>query len=371
VYERKLYADPDRFIGGLKVDVYHYPPPFLLLPAALQAVGGDYLGVRPLWFAIQVLVLLAMLFTIARWLGGREGHAVAVVAPLFFVAPVTLFTLQMGNFQATAFALSLLAMIALHAERARVQVAGGFALAFATLGKVFPGVLGIVLLATRRWRAVLWTVGAAAVLIAISIAVFGTRPFTDFIGYELPRLANGEAFPQSERAQALAANQSFYGLLVKLRALGLDALDQRVGLQMTSIYGLCVLAVACAVSWRCRRLLLTDRVIALFTWLALLNLASFRSPFVGGGYGMMGTVLLVTLGLAATKTRSGRIAWACLYVAFALINLIVPTPKATPPLTEIVVLSLFGQLLALAANATVLIATWRAASRPVTHSTTV
>ena len=41
VYERTLYADPDRFIGGLKVDAYHYPPPFLLLPSAIQKIRGD------------------------------------------------------------------------------------------------------------------------------------------------------------------------------------------------------------------------------------------------------------------------------------------------------------------------------------------
>ena len=362
IYDRHLYAEPTRHIGGLKVDPYHYPPPFLILPGAIQRVTGGYLALRPVWFALQVGLLVAMMLAIARWLGGREGRGVLLAMPLFFVAPITLFSLQMGNFQSSAFALSLLGMIALHAQRTRMQIAGGAALAFATLGKVFPGILGVVLLAGRRWRAVVWTVAAAALFVALALAIYGTRPFEDFIGYELPQLSSGEAFPQSERANTLAVNQSFYGVLVKLRALGVGALDQRTGLRLTSLYGLVVLAIAGALAWRRRAILEADRTTTLLVWLALLNLASFRSPFVGGGYGVMGTVLLVTLAFATTDTLRARIAWGAAYVALATIALAVPTPMPptwpTPPATWVVVVALAGQLLAIALNVVPLVRAW-------------
>ena len=287
VYDPALYEG--RFMSGLKVDTYHYPPPFLVVPDALQRATGGYLELRPVWFGLQLAALLAAVLLIARWLGGELQPRVLLGAPLFFLAPTTLFTLQMGNFQSTAFALSLLGMIGLVSTRAGAQALGALAFAFAALSKVFPGVLGIYLIVTRRWRALAWIAGASVALVAAALAVYGTQPFADFIHYQVPRLSSGEAFPQAEGARTAAGNMSFYGALVKLRTLGITGLDRSTGLAINSIYGVLVLALAAAACWRQRRADLADpdaRFSTLMLWLALLDLASMRSPFVGGAYGI-------------------------------------------------------------------------------------
>ncbi|HWM70349.1 MAG TPA: hypothetical protein VNO35_27495 [Steroidobacteraceae bacterium] len=46
VYDATLYQP--RHIGALKVDSYHYPPPFLLLPRALRLITTDFFQFRAL-----------------------------------------------------------------------------------------------------------------------------------------------------------------------------------------------------------------------------------------------------------------------------------------------------------------------------------
>src|SRR5512139_3161241 len=65
IYDRKYYAE--RFIAGLKVDPYHYPPPFLLLPGAIQGATGGYLQMRPFWYAMQLGLLVAVILAIMRF----------------------------------------------------------------------------------------------------------------------------------------------------------------------------------------------------------------------------------------------------------------------------------------------------------------
>ena len=358
IYDPTLYDK--RYIEGLKVDTYHYPPPFLVVPGALQYAGGDYLGVRPIWFALQLALLIATALVLARWIGGREGQLVRLAVPLFLIAPTTLFTLQTGNFQSSALALSLLGMIALASARPAVQAAGGLALAYATLSKVFPGVLGIYFLVMRRWRAVAWTVAGALVLCALAMLAYGTQPFDDFINYQLPRLSNGAAFPQSELPRIVAVNQSVYGLLVKLRHVGVSGLDIATGLRITSVYGFVVLAGAGFATWRLRaRAIQLSRLETAQLWLAVLNLASFRSPFVGGVYGQIGTIWLITLLLAGATSLRGRLVWAAAYLAFGIALLVTPSPSV-PPSQPIVWFSIVIHVLMIALNVVVIVRAARA-----------
>lgn len=51
---------PFRKVSSFKVDLYHYPPTFLLLPITARAVVGDnFLDLRMLWFSLSVLSLMA------------------------------------------------------------------------------------------------------------------------------------------------------------------------------------------------------------------------------------------------------------------------------------------------------------------------
>jgi len=360
IYEHALYRD--RYLSGLQVDIYHYPPPFLLVPGALQHLAGDYLALRPLWFVLQIALILVAALGVARWVGGPEGRWLRYGTAFLFVAPTTLFTLQMGNFQSTALALSLIAMMALTSTRPGVSAFGGIALAYATLSKVFPGVLGIYLLATRRWRAVGWTVAGALVLVGLAAVVYGTRPFDDFINYQMPRLSSGEAFPQSELPRIAALNQSIYGLLVKLRNLGASFLDISTGLRVLSGYGLVLLAAAGFVCWRRRGDVLDATPTRLQTaqlWLALLNLASFRSPFVGGAYGQLGTVWLLILLVVGAASLRERAVWIAGYVAMCTAAIVIP-PPTEPPSTAILWFSVAAHVLMVGINIFVIVRAARA-----------
>jgi hypothetical protein len=355
IYDAKQYKG--RQMNGLTVDALQYPPPFVLLPGLLLWAGGDFLGMRPLWFAMQVAVLLGMVFAFIRFLGEGERKRLVLASPLFFIAPPTLFTLQMGNFQLSAFSLAMIGMIALSSTRPLPQAAGGLALAFATLSKIYPAVLGVGLLFEKRWRAVLWTAGAGVVLCALTMVVYGTGPFSDFIHYQIPRLSAGDAFPQTELPWAITLNQSFYGWLVKLRALGIGALDRDVGYRLMSIYGIAVFVFAGALAWR-RRNAAEDRALSLQMWLALLNLASFRSPFLAGAYGTIGTIWILTIALATATTVRGRIASSASFVVLCVTAAILGSPRESPS-TAILMLSFLSHTLMLAVNGVILARAWR------------
>lgn len=361
IYEDKLYLK--RHIATLKVDSYHYPPPFLLVPSILQgAAGGTYLDTRPVWFAFQVVLLVLCLLVLSRWIGGRDGELARLASALVLIAPTTLQTLQMGNFQVTAMGLAMLGMIGLCSAKPGWQAAGGAVFAYAALSKVFPGVLGVYLIMTRRWRALGWVAAATLLWIALALFAYGAQPFESFVSYEMPRLSNGAAFPQAELPQLGAGNYSFYGVLVKLRTFGVPGLDIENGLRLTSVYGLLVLGAAGLVAWRWQRRG-TDRALPRLEsaqlWLALLGLASFRSPFVGSAYAVFSTVWLVVLLLVGARTRLERVVWCALYVAFSAAVWFLPSPTAVPAKST-VALALGFQLIGFAINGYVIVRAARA-----------
>jgi alpha-1,2-mannosyltransferase len=327
IYDRGLYQP--RQIGALNVDSYHYPPPFLLVPQALRLITTDFFQLRALWFATQALVLGSVVAALGVWIGEVLG-AYTLIGGLFFLsAPTVIYSLQMGNFQSTAMALGVLALICLVTRRILV---GAFILAYAAISKIFPGLLVVYLLFARRWQAVGWTAGAGLILLALSIGVLGTQPMKDFVHYELPAISDGSAFPQSERLNVAQSNQSMYGLTVRVRHLGATWLDQRTGLRAASLYGLLILGLTAFAGWRSRINLTSPagRALLVQTSLALMTLASFRSPFVGGPYGLVSTMWLLTLLVATAPTRLYSILWALAFGVCALGNLLTPSPTYPP-----------------------------------------
>jgi len=171
-----------RHIGSFEVDLYQYPPPFLVLPALAERLGLGFLAVRTLWFLILMTILVGSLVLTASWIGGTRGAIAAMFIPMMFLAPTTRVALQSGNFQVTAFPLAMLAMIAFFKFRpaSAGTALGGIALGFCAVSKIYPGVLGIVLLVQRRWTAVAATVASGAVITAVALGAVGTKPFLDF-----------------------------------------------------------------------------------------------------------------------------------------------------------------------------------------------
>jgi hypothetical protein len=357
IYEVQRYVDipkpgefKDRYIGPISVDIYQYPPTFLALPAVAARI--DFFTVRRIWFFIQSLALLTAVAMLASWIGGPAGIAALLLAPILWIAPTTRLCLQVGNFQLTAFPLAVMAMLAF--DRAR-NSAGGLALGFAAASKIFPGVLGLVLIATRRWKAVAWTIGWSIALTLLAWILVGSKPFTDFVTFQLPRIESGEAFSWIENPEIPPINHSIYGLVTKLRLLGLPMTSPLAGHRASSIYAVLVFALAIAAGWRLRRFGSTGmpseflRIRYAQVWLALLTLASLRSPFVPDAYGYIGTLWLLTI-VAAEHRWKGSM-WFAFAAAAIAVSIVADGALTAPVPTWIVLLSLAIQVLVIAFNA--------------------
>jgi hypothetical protein len=239
VYERTLYEGPSgepKFIGSFVTDTYLYPPPFLILARLALAISEDFAAWRAVWFGLEGAIVMGALVGLALWIGGPVGRRVALLSPLVWLSFPTLMTLQFGNFQLVAIAGSVLAMMAFECRRNSL---GGALLAALALSKVFPGILVILLLFQRRWRAVAWTAGFGACFLVGSYAVLGEAPFRALLSYHLPRMSSGAALETLfARPDNIAASHSVYGLVQKLGLLGLPGASQSTAIAATWVYTL-------------------------------------------------------------------------------------------------------------------------------------
>jgi len=279
------------------LDYYAYPPPFLLVTAPLAPLEGDFAAQRALWFGLNGLLFAVGLWVVARWVEGPSTHRVLLLAPVFFGSLPVLATLQVGNFQIAAVVISVLAMVAIQRDR---PIVGGPLLAFAILSKLSPGVLGIVLLAQRRWRGAAWAAGSGVVLFALSILTIGPSPTRYFLTYALPRIRSGEAFAfLDDTPFSILTNMSAFGLPFKLQLLGLSvgdpwALARRIGNVYSAI--LVVLAILAV-----RRG--GDRRSQAMVWMSLLVLAALQSPFAPGytSIGLLWATMLLSVEIRSLR----------------------------------------------------------------------
>ena len=364
IYEVQRYVDipkpgeyKDRYIGPISVDIYQYPPTFLVLPYPAFAAGLDFFTIRRIWFFIQTTVFFAGVVLLARWISGPAAIAALLLMPLLWIAPTTRLTLQVGNFQLFAFATAMLAMIAF--DRGR-NVTGGLGLGFVSAAKIFPGVLGLILLVNRQWKAVLSTIGWSLALTLLAWMMIGSKPFTDFVTFQMPRIQSGEAFFWIEEdPNSPPINGSVYGLVTKLRALGLPMTGQLAANRASSAYALVVFLIAGLAAWRLSKLGSTGitsdalRMRQAQVWLALLSLTSFRSPFVPDAYGLIGTIWLLTL-IAAERRWRGYM-WVLFGSAMAAFSMVFDGSLPRPLPTWILLLTLAIQLAAIGLNVAVAI----------------
>ena len=150
----------------------------------------------------------------------------------------------------------------------------------------------------------------------------------------MPRIQSGEAFFWIEFPRTDPVNQSVHGLITKLRLLGVPGTSPAAANLVSSVYALLLVVVAVIGARRLQHLrdASTDpslvRLRHAQAWLGLLNLASFRSPFVPDVYGLVGTLWLLTL-LGAERRRASE--WGGLIVAGIAFSIVldgglVPTP---------------------------------------------
>lgn len=293
-----------------QLDAYGYPPPFLLLPRGLSLLTTDFLSLRMVFSAGSLALVLFACAAAARTLGGVAERRIWLLAPLFVANPVVVIVLQVGNFHLAAVSLCLVCWIAL--ERRRDGL-GGALLAIATLAKISPGLLGVLLLMQRRWRAVVFTVLVAVVVCALSAAVLGTKVWRDFFVYHMPRVQSGEAFRfMAESDLNIESNLAFFGIPFKLGALGLEGWGWGQTRIFSSVYTvlLLVLAVLASRNKGGPRHRLT-------VWLALVMLGSLHAPYAAAFVLVTVTLLLLILA-AEVRSRRGVVAFVGTWALFSI-----------------------------------------------------
>jgi hypothetical protein len=299
VYDESLYALPGgnpnlprkpQMLGIFTVDQYEYPPPFLLAPRAISLVAPDFHRFRALWFGLSGLVVLGALVAAARSLDAPHATRALLLTPFVLGAPGTISTLQKGNVQPVVIAMTILAM-ALIVRRHRA--AGGALLAFATVSKLYPGLLVVYLIARREWRATSWTAVFASFFLVLTVIDIGWAPFAAFREH-LPGLMGGEAFPAFRNPASVGLNLSIPGLVFKARLFGMPGGGFGAMHAIGTAY--MVIALSATVFLGLRRRKKEDGPIL---WLTVLVLATLRSPFLPWGYGTFPALWLVTLLAAA------------------------------------------------------------------------
>ena len=274
--------DPRRLVGGMFfVDGYEYPPPFLVLPMTMIALGADFLQARTVWFAFQVALVVSAFLIVAFHIGGEVGMRFGLLAPVVYLAIPMQTGLQWGNFQPGTVALALIAMVAMSRKR---EVLGAILLGFVVLAKLFPGILLLVLAARRQWRALSLTVCAMAAWSAVAVAVLGPEPFVDFVRFHLPRMASGEAFGMLHVPFVAALNHSVYGLPLKLRFFGIDHGSFASSATLAWLYTIVPCAVALVLGRRLGPISAWTRSSAeVVLWICVIMLANLSRPIPSTG----------------------------------------------------------------------------------------
>lgn len=162
---------------------FSYPPSVLplLVPFGLLPFG--------LAFALWTLTgALALAWTISAGLGRRDTGAVA----LLLLSPILVFTMVFGQ-ASTFFAAMLVGGLAV---RERRPLLAGLLFGLATVKPQLGAILPFYLLWVRDWRAIGSAALTAAVLVGLSIAVWGTAPWHDYVAVTMPYQARVVADPQ-------------------------------------------------------------------------------------------------------------------------------------------------------------------------------
>ncbi|AKQ65805.1 hypothetical protein A176_002717 [Myxococcus hansupus] len=344
-------------VAPLERDFYAYPPQFLLLPKLMLAMSGDFFALRTGWYVFYASAALMAMLAVAFWVGGREGAWLGVLTPVIWLSLPTLVNIQLGNIHLLIYALCLGAMICFERKR---EALGGALLAFAILSKLFPGLLGIYLLLQRRWKAAAWSAFFGLVYSGVAYAVLGPKPFVDYITYDVPRISSGELFDFVWNfVPAILVNYSPFGLPFKLQLVGVDIADPLVVARtVMTLYTLLLLALVVRVSLRLARRQASGaqgsrfRLSQVVVWIALLSLASFRSPFAPWTYCAVGGVWLMAAyaPLRSLGTRS-RVAFIAGWVLISIYGPPVVGPMVAFTLVAQTILYVSGFWIALKASA--------------------
>src|SRR5262245_55645882 len=151
------------------------PSPVMFVAWAVAGVAG--------WAAVAA-ALTRRLAPALRWTPGEVGWSAVALTPLLFPFAIGLLFGNLDVFFPLMYGLLLLGVLPL-APRAS-SAAGGVAAAVAGVTKLHPGSLGLGLLvravgSVEARRALAAAIVAGLGILAVSLAVGGTRPWADYV----------------------------------------------------------------------------------------------------------------------------------------------------------------------------------------------
>ena len=331
------------FISPFTLDAFAYSPAFLLLPMALRSVSTDFLIDRALFAAGSMVIWSLCLWWLLTYLDHAARRRVVWLAPLFTAGTTVLLNLQFCNFNLVLVAMC--AAVWMQLERGQDSRAG-LVLAAATLTRYSPGLLGVIMLVQRRYRAIGWTVAWAVGLVLLSLMTVGAGPWKWFVTYELPILRAGRALGFLDGDPFVAQNLAPFGIPFKLQRLGLEHFGWAQASLVDSVYTALIILAAYIAGRRSG-----PAAQRLISWLAIAGLASLKSSFAGAH--VIPNVALLLL-ILATELKMPR-----QVVVFVLLILLASVPLNSDSVALEQGYSLFSQAVLL------IVLFWAAVRRPV------
>lgn len=176
--------------------------------------------------------------------------------------------------------------------------------------------LGVVLLAQRRWRSAAWSAGFGVLLLALSVVTLGVEPIASFVTFTLPRLGSGEVFAfMDDDPFSVLTNMSPFGLPFKLQLMGLDVGDPWIlARHLGRGYSVVLVVLAVLAALRSSG----ERRTQAITWMSLLVLAALQSPFAPG-YAVIALLWAITLLAVEVRTFRGGLALVLLWLGLVVV----------------------------------------------------
>jgi len=174
--------DPAQLTGAFPPQehfAYLYPPFLAVVLLPITALG-DFRSAMWIWSAIELCALVFATVVFAR-----QRRLPGLVILLLICCELALaqvaFELVMGNVQLILVGLFVLAWVGIERSDGAGAYGAGVAIGVATIIKVFPGVLILWLLLTRRFRAAIAAIVTMAVLAALTLPWVGVGAWLDYV----------------------------------------------------------------------------------------------------------------------------------------------------------------------------------------------
>jgi hypothetical protein len=273
--------------------LFHYPP--IVIRMFLWTPFFGVVTALRIW--IVVLAILLGVACVYSWrtrtrLGLFPLPLVLVMGGVLLTTPA-LFTLERSNFDLVTLAAILLAVPLLEKEQPALEVLAGALLAFGPWVKIYPGLIGLALLALRRYRCLAGFV-LGGVLIGIAMPTETLRSF-EVLQIAIGRVkqgAHGVPFPPWSHSLSIA----WSNVVDSTRGMPIGRLLQKIPGSVVAVLVLSApLLWVCLRVYRCRR----SAPLAFPLMLWVVSAASYV-PDIANDYS------LAFLPLAAVSVLGGR-----------------------------------------------------------------